>query len=50
MVIVLTLREPVQAGGGCDSDTGPDGFSDKARSPSGFCEGGSNEFEDRVCP
>ena len=50
MVIVLTLRAPVHAGVGCGSETGPDGFSDKARSPSGFCEGGSNEFKYRVCP
>jgi hypothetical protein len=41
MVIVLTLRPPTHAGDGCGSDTGPDGFSDKARPSSGFCEGGA---------
>ena len=50
MVIVLTLRAPGHAGGGCGSDKGPDGFGDKARSPSEYCEGGSSEFEYRVCP
>ena len=50
MVIVLTLREPCHAGGGCGSDTGPGGFSEEARSPYGYCEGGSNEFSYRVCP
>ena len=44
MVIVLTLRAPDHAGGGCGSDSGPDGFDGEARSPSGYCEGGSNEF------
>ena len=47
MVIVLTLRAP---GHGCGSDTGPDGFGEAARSPSGYGEGGSNEFSYRVCP
>jgi hypothetical protein len=50
MVIVLTLRAPGHAGGGCGSDTGPDGFGDKARSPSEYRAGGSSEFEYRVCP
>jgi hypothetical protein len=50
MVIVLTLRAPGHAGGGCGSDAGPDGFGDRGRSPSGYCEGGSNESEYRVCP
>ena len=50
MVIVLTLRAPGHAGGGCGSDSGPNGFDGEARSPSGYCEGGSNEFEFRVCP
>jgi hypothetical protein len=47
IVIVLTLRAP---GHGCGSDTGPDGFGEAARSPSGYCDGGSNEFSYRVCP
>jgi hypothetical protein len=50
MVIVLTLRAPGHAGGDCCSDTGPDGFGGEARSPSGYCEVGSKEFEYRVCP
>ena len=50
MVIVWTLRAPGHAGGGCGSDTGPDGFDGEARSPSGYCEGGSNEFEYLVSP
>ena len=50
MVIVLTLRAPDHAAGGCGSDTGPDGFNGEARSPSGYCEGGSNEFEYRASP
>ena len=50
MVIVLTLRAPDHAAGGCGSDTGPDGFDGEARSPSGYCEGGSNEFEYRASP
>ena len=32
MVIVLTLRAPSHAGGGCGSDTGPDGFDGEAHS------------------
>jgi hypothetical protein len=51
MVIVLTLRAPGQTDGGFGSDTGPNGFDGEARScRSGYCEGGSNEFEYRVCP
>ncbi len=50
MAIVLTLRAPGHGGGGCGSDTAPDGFGDEARSPSGDCEGGSDEFEYRVWP
>jgi hypothetical protein len=51
--MVLTLRAPelCQTGGGFGSDTGPNGFDGEARSyPSGYFEGGSDEFEYRVCP
>jgi hypothetical protein len=50
MVTVLTLRAPGHAGGGCGSDAGPAEFGSEAPSPSGYCEGGSNEFEYCVCP
>ena len=48
MVIVLTLRAPGHAGGGCGSDKGPDAFGDDACSPSECCEGRSKEL--RACP
>ena len=44
MVIVLTLRAPGHAGGGCGSDKGPDGFGDDAPSPFEYCEERSKEL------